>query len=378
MRSKLLVLTSGSSLRCAMVNPTGERKSPWPSIGVPKRCGAPVKRSTLGLPVSKLRAGAGCFLAQSAYRDRRPAQRQIYPATSCHWIDFNTFCATETALGFRHVLIDSVTLLDEWIHQNHFLHDASVSRLDPLPGRGDATDVRVTLQFQFAGSYAAGEPRTMRTIELVAHDLTEYDLDGTYHPEHPAEGANSYDAERGIGFEIDIPGILRIAAERFEVKSVVDVDELVPEWLSNRDFTVVLPNEKLPSPKMWLELLNCSGRKVAWRYYAGDERTPDKVPESEYEGWFVQYIDRLESHTGGLLFDICRRHKHGHVLTVAKNDPECDDLWRQAGDYLSTICCDTISSGNAKLSPDAFRNHLMNATSTQECGTEQTDEPEPE
>ena len=27
---------------------------------------------------------------QSAYRDKRPAQRKIYPSTSCHWIDFNT------------------------------------------------------------------------------------------------------------------------------------------------------------------------------------------------------------------------------------------------------------------------------------------------
>jgi len=30
---------------------------------------------------------------QSAYRDRRPAQRQIYPSTSCHWIDSNTITA---------------------------------------------------------------------------------------------------------------------------------------------------------------------------------------------------------------------------------------------------------------------------------------------
>lgn len=274
--------------------------------------------------------------------------------------------------------IDSVTALDEWIHRNHFLHDASVSCLEPLPGRNDATDVRLTLQFQVAGSYAAGEPRTLRTIELVAQDITEYALDGTYHPEHLAEGANSYNAGQGIGFEIDIPGVLRIVAESFEVTSVVDVDEPVPEWLSNRDFTVILPNGRLPSPIMWLELLNDSGRKVTWRYYASDKCLPDQVPEMEYEGWFIQYIDRLESHTGGLLFDICRSYKDGHVLTVAKNDPDCDDLWRKAGDYLSTVCCGTVSSGNAKLLPDAFRDHLLKATSTQECGTKQTDEPEPE
>ncbi len=268
------------------------------------------------------------------------------------------------------MLIDSVTLLDEWIHQNHFLHDASVSRLDPLPGPSDVADVRLTLHFQYAGSYVAGEPRTMRTIELLAHDVTEYDLDGTYHPEHPAEGANSYDAGRGVGFEIDIPGILRIAAVRFEVKSVVDIDDLVPEWLSDRDFTVIVLDGELPSPKHWLDHLNMSGRRVTWRYYAGDELSPDKVPQSEYEGWFVQYIDRLALHTGGLLFDICRRNKDGHVITVAKNDLECDELWRRAGHYLSTICCGRIRCGNANLSPDSFRSHLVNATSTQECGTE--------
>jgi len=33
--------------------------------------------------------------AQSAYRDKRPAQRKIYPSTSCRWIDSNTFYRLE-------------------------------------------------------------------------------------------------------------------------------------------------------------------------------------------------------------------------------------------------------------------------------------------
>jgi len=260
------------------------------------------------------------------------------------------------------VFIKSNTELDAWIGNNCGLHDASVVSLVPSPEGTCPQAVNFALRFQVAGGYAAGDNRTIRTVTVVAHGVHTYELAGSHHPDNCAEGANSYDAPRGVGFEIDVSGILQIAADCFEIESTVDIRDVVPEWLSDRDFTVSVANRLPPTPAEWLNEFQRLGRDVVWRYHAGEERSPERVPISAYTGWFLQKRDRLESHTSGLFFRGCACNDDGFSLTLERYDPECNDLWIAAGTYLSGIANATIQCGNATLTLEAFRKHLRNVS----------------
>ncbi len=288
--------------------------------------------------------------------------------------DRGVLCSRSFLKASDIVIIGSREQLDAWIRDNYWLHDASAVWIEPLPGDTLPSAISLTLQFQVAGGYIAGEQRTIRTVELAAQKVHAYELCGTYHPEHCAEGVNSFDTDIGIGFEIDVPGLLRIAASCFEVKSTVDVNEAVPEWLSDRSFTVFLSDGLLPTPHDWLNDFQRLGYDVVWRYYAGDDRSPEAVPRAEYSGWFVQKRTRLAAHTGGIFFGHCKRHEGGHSLTIEKNDPQCNDLWQAAGNILSLIEGVQIHCGNATVSAEALREHLAMILSTRNSGTEQVDE----
>lgn len=257
--------------------------------------------------------------------------------------------------------LESQSELDAWLEANFWLHDASVVALSPLPAATSIPiEARITFEFAVAGGYQAGDEQTIRRIELAVRDLQNFSLDPhEWNPEHCSEGLDSVETSDSVGFAIDVPGMLRIACWYIEILSNTDSIKRVPAWLSETEFSVYSPRLSPSTPSDWLERFAQEGHDVVWRCYAGEEQVASQIPPDAYAGWFVQYRERLNNHTGGLLFDWCEVQNGGYSITVRLNDPDCRQLWITAGRFLASLPDTTIRCGNAILSSEDFELHLM-------------------
>lgn len=249
--------------------------------------------------------------------------------------------------------------LQSWLANNEWLQGAIVERLAPPPtsppGSSLPGSVRMSLLLQIGGSVRAGEQRVVRQIELHALGVVQYSLSGGDDiPGHCCEGADMLEDSPALAFELDVPGRLQLRCSTIEVHEV-ERGETVPAWFSERNFDAQMPGSP-PSPAAWCQLFAGYRVVVTWRYYGGPPTEPGNVP-SNYTGWFIQTIERVNMTTGGLFVFSYRDARPGGI-TLELNDPGARVLWVVAGVIVSEIPGVEVRCGNTTLTGAAWRQHL--------------------
>ena len=239
----------------------------------------------------------------------------------------------------------------DWLEQQDWLQEAFVDSVVPLPQPGALPDkVRLVFRVQTAGGVCAGDHRRMRELVLSATGVSRFELppDGLASG-NCCEGADiPQDSSSAISFSIDVPLELRVDCAQLEVVER-EWDEVVPEWLSDREFSAVVPDAPLPRPEHWIQALRLSGLDVAWRYYGGPA-TPEASVPSDYEGWFLQQKDRVSLTLGGVLFLAAKTDTTGFRVHLQRQTEKNDPVWSACARYLCDFRGVEIHCGNSKLS----------------------------
>jgi hypothetical protein len=137
-------------------------------------------------------------------------------------------------------------------------------------------------------------------------------------------------------------------------------EETVPTWFSDREFFAVVRDAALPSPEQWTKVLADVGLHAVWRCYGGPAEDLASVPR-EYEGWFLQQADGVESTAGGILFLAAKHGEGGFHVTLRRETEKTDPLWSACAKFLGTFPGVVISCGNASLSGSAWLAHLASS-----------------
>ena len=130
----------------------------------------------------------------------------------------------------------------------------------------------------------------------------------------------------------------------------------------NREFYAIVRNADLPSPECWLEVLSKFGLSVSWRYYGGSAVDPLRVPR-EYEGWFLQETDRVESTTGGVFFFVAKSENDDFRISLQRHTEEDAPLWSACAQFLGSFPSVEVRCGNAILSGPDWLAHVANRRS---------------
>jgi len=257
--------------------------------------------------------------------------------------------------------LDNNRDLVNWLTSHAWLRDAYVDELVPLPSGTESNPpqhIRIAIRQQIAGSLVAGERRRMRQLILTATAVSVFTLaeDG-FVAGNCCQGAEVHDdSDAPLSFGIDVPLDLRLDCAHMDV-SEREWDEDVPAWFSDREFSAIVLDSRLPSPTEWVRIFRDKGRLVAWRYWGGPEVDTATVP-ADYEGWYLQYTDRLQVTNGGLFFFTAKQQHNGFCVSLQVNDADERSLWRACATHVGTFPNAKIHCGNVVLTGTEWLSHV--------------------
>jgi hypothetical protein len=249
---------------------------------------------------------------------------------------------------------------EDWLTDNAFFAHARVMSLSPTPKRDPSnvpSAVTIELAYQIEGNYKAHSKRLSRVFRVRATNIAQYSLsaDGVISSEHWSEGIEPIDSESPVAFELDAPGHLSMHCSEISVEELPNLTESVPPWLSNREVFAKAPTTLMPTPAQWQISFNALDQDVVWHTYRSEPKETAKVPNTNYEGWFLQVRRELDEAHQGIFFFSCRPEEHGFRVAI-QNQGASKSLWQSAMRVLSEFDGVEIHCGNCEFSgPDFFR-----------------------
>jgi hypothetical protein len=247
--------------------------------------------------------------------------------------------------------IRSTKQLAELLDEFGWFEDGYCLMLAPPPTAAGAPPERVELVLRDAGigGLQPGDVRTYRALKLASTDIEEWSFEGDefFHaPQHCMEGAELVELGDSFGLTLDVPSIARLRARSFTFERLPEVSELVEPWTSEREFHIDAASGHLPTPGDWINALAREGLVAAWRLYGDDPAQLDRVPEEDYNGWFLQRPERMSESDAGVTF-IVSDDGERLAMSLVRWDAD-DELWdairRAAARVLSEA---TFTSGNS-------------------------------
>jgi hypothetical protein len=248
--------------------------------------------------------------------------------------------------------------LEAWLEDNHWLEEATLETVDPLPSRERCTSVSLDLAMQIAGGYDAGELRVVGYYRIRCREIVECSVpDIGVHRGSIIDGIQTIDSPHGaFALAIAEPISIRIVCREVIIEQE-EIEDVVPEWFSPSDFHARVRDARLPSPRDWIAWFRSQGADVCWRYLHGEEKDATQVP-IDYIGWFLQYRSLISRSPGGLFIRDCRETRDGFNLSVEVTDAAAHPLLVAAGRYLLLNPSLSVRSGNVTLDRDRWREHL--------------------
>ena len=248
----------------------------------------------------------------------------------------------------------------DWLESVGWLRDCYVRSVSPAREINDTEKIlhgHLTISLPVTGSYEAGAELTSREFLFECEAPTKWALPKPVYviADHCSEGIDLIETESGCAFCIDVPSSLEVHCSQVIVKEQPLRTERNTPWLNRTVAVVTLIDRSRPSPHEWIELFQSRGIDVAWRYYCGEPKDPRSVPD-DYEGWFLQRRELVDSTTGGLQFLSCKPFGSWGCSLSLHDEQKSGELLVEVILTLISLGELSIRSGNcSKLSADQWR-----------------------
>ncbi len=243
-------------------------------------------------------------------------------------------------------IFESNSDFSEWLDSNYWFQDGYL--LDYKLDETKST-INLLLAYQINGTYEANTERTLRVFSVKAEGVSNFTVlkGGEWSPDHCMEGLDIKDSNL-VSFTLDVPKPIEIECRRVVVWEEPNKIEVVKPWLSETELFIYVHGESLPTPTEWLRWFKEADHDLGWRYYSGDLKAPDIVPEQSYDGWFLQVVSRIPETSQGLFFRHCKHD--GSSFDVAFQRSELsDDVWNSLKEIVLKFQDIEIHSGNCKF-----------------------------
>lgn len=261
--------------------------------------------------------------------------------------------------------IESAEELEQLFDEFAWFQDGSCPSLAPPPNSANTPQqVELVLRDMGTGGINAGDLRTYMTLRLVGTGVREWSFTGeAFHhaAEHCMEGVDTIDTSAGFGLTVDVPTLVRLVADVVEYERLPEVTEANPPWTIDREFSVTARRADRPSPAEWVTALATQGVDVAWRVYGGPAHPTERVP-TDYTGWFLERLSRLDEHDGGV-FMAYTGERAPWVAVVLERYGADDDLWLAARRTVAHMFPDgEFRSGNCRFTAAQWMDQLTHTS----------------
>lgn len=237
--------------------------------------------------------------------------------------------------------ITTRAVLDAWLADREGFEDGHVAGIERTPGR-----VSLRLEEYVGQGRRPGDVSTVDVWELVAEDPAEFVAPPSATPDHVIEGVDTGEAGGRILVEAWVPEPLRLVADAVTVVRLGRQERVVEPWVRDTEFAAMTPTP--PTSRFWTDQVEAAlGTPVVWRILGG---TSPKQADQDYDGCFLQRLDKLTTTDGGVL---CL---WGRTQVTFRWDGADQALWDAV--RLGAAGLDGVRTGNCAMSPADWTRYL--------------------
>jgi len=246
--------------------------------------------------------------------------------------------------------------LDKWLSDNFYFEDAHVLIVKENPS------LEITVGYDVKANYRANSERHILTFKLIPSNIIEWTFDKELINTGDTifiEFIEPIQVEKGICLEFSTTETFRLATDTLKIEEQELIKTTFKPWVSESQIFLTADLSEIPRPELWKEKLSKYGHNILFRYFAGDERQPEKVPYPDYQGYYLQTADRINSTKEGIFLKHLSVENGKLSLSFQKKDEELNNVW----DNLTLILADfpnaKISSGNCEFTGTQWKQYLI-------------------
>lgn len=253
------------------------------------------------------------------------------------------------------ITVNKFNELDKWLSDNFYFEDGHVLTVKDNP-------LEIIVGYNVKATYKANSERHILSFKLIPNEIIEWTFDGEFintGDNSYIEGIEAIEVKNGVCLEFSTPATFRIVTDSFIIQEQELLKTTFKPWTSQTEMHLTTELSEIPRPEFWKEKLSKYGHEILFRYYASDEKQPSQVPYPDYQGYYIQLVDKIDSTQEGIFLKHLKVENGKLSLSFENKDEELKNVW----DDLTLILADfpnaKINSGNCEFTGVEWKQYLI-------------------
>jgi len=260
--------------------------------------------------------------------------------------------------------INTFNDLDKWLSDNFYFEDGHVLSINE-------NSMEIIVGYNVKANFKANSERHILPFKIIPSKIIEW----SYDKEMVNVGDDNYiecieatEVENGICLQFSTPVTIKLVADSLIIEEQELIKTTFKPWASETDIFMTTDFYEIPRPEFWKEKLRKYGHDILFRYYAGDERQTVQVPYPDYQGYYIQLVDRINSTQEGIFLRHLKVENGKLSLSFENKDEELKNVWHDLTIVLADFPNAKIICGNCEFTGTQWKKYLIDKQlPTTEC-----------
>ena len=244
--------------------------------------------------------------------------------------------------------------LDKWLSDNFYFEDGHILAINENP-------LEIIVGYNVKANYKANSERHILPFKIIPSKFYEWTFDkdvANVGNDNYIEGIEACEVENGICLEFYTPATFRLVTNSLEIEEQELIKTTFKPWTSEKEMYLTTDLSEIPRPEFWKEELKKYGYDILFRYYAGDVRLPEQVPYPDYQGYYIQLVDRISSTQEGIFLKHLKVENGKLSLSFENKDEKLKNVWDDLTLILADLPYAKINSGNCEFTGTKWKQYL--------------------
>ena len=244
--------------------------------------------------------------------------------------------------------------LDKWLSDNYYFEDGHVLIIAENP-------LEIIVGYNIKANYKANSERHILPFKLIPSKIIEWTYDKQIvntGDDIYIEGIDAIENEKGICLEFSTPTIFRFITDQLTIEEQDLIKTTFKPWASETEMFLTTDSNEIPRPEYWQQKLKQFGHNVSYRYYCSEEIQTGNVPYPDYQGYFIQLADRINSTKEGIFLKHLKVDNGKLSLSFENKDEVLKNIWDDLTQILADFPNAKINSGNCEFAGKEWKQYL--------------------
>ncbi len=260
----------------------------------------------------------------------------------------------KTLYAMLKTTIQTFNDLDKWLSDNFYFEDGHILAINENP-------LEIIVGYNVKANYKANSERHILPFKIIPSKFYEWTFDkdvANVGNDNYIEGIEACEVENGICLEFYTPATFRLVTNSLEIEEQELIKTTFKPWTSEKEMYLTTDLSEIPRPEFWKEELKKYGYDILFRYYAGDVRLPEQVPYPDYQGYYIQLVDRISSTQEGIFLKHLKVENGKLSLSFENKDEKLKNVWDDLTLILADLPNAKINSGNCEFTGTKWKQYL--------------------